>query len=131
MDDTPVVLPEFETDFAVRCGSLLDSSASDGKDKPSFRERTLMLGNVLIKQYAQPSVDSPGYPTNQELVLLAFEEEGWPRCIDDPLRPPSNSDGMDLKRRRLETARSINRRMKVNLIRFRPEPNGFSWGYVT
>jgi hypothetical protein len=41
-------------------------------------QRTLTWNGVLVKWFRTPA-------SNQELVLQAFEEEGWPTRIDDPL----------------------------------------------
>src|SRR5262249_26087754 len=40
--------------------------------------RTLWYGDHICKRYTRPA---PG----QEKILAAFEEEGWPNKIDDPL----------------------------------------------
>ena len=68
----------------------------------------LRLGDVVVKRF---KVRAP----NQERVLSAFEEEGWPACIDDPL--PRSAD-LDPKRRLHETINSLNRSQKHRLIRF-------------
>jgi hypothetical protein len=38
----------------------------------------LSLGGTVVKRFRVPA-------HNQELILSAFEEEGWPDHIDDPL----------------------------------------------
>ncbi len=48
-------------------------------------------------------------------MLSAFEEEGWPPTIDDPLPPVA---GMDAKRRLHDTINRLNRNQKHRLIRF-------------
>ena len=68
----------------------------------------LRLGDVVVKRF---KVRAP----NQERVLSAFEEEGWPPCIDDPL--PRTAE-LDPKRRLHETINSLNRSQKHRLIRF-------------
>ena len=45
--------------------------------------RELWLGDRLVKRFRRSA-------TAQEIVLAAFEEEGWPRHIDDPLLPPAH-----------------------------------------
>lgn len=68
----------------------------------------LRLGDELVKQFKVPAA-------NQERILAAFEEEGWPVCIDDPLpRHPEQ----DPKRRLHDTINSLNRNQKKFLIRF-------------
>jgi hypothetical protein len=70
----------------------LDQSSKKGRTKPTSKQlvnrpgkprwdkvgRKLWWGNKVIKEFLRPSVC-------QELVLDAFEELGWPECIDDPL----------------------------------------------
>ncbi|MCR4410894.1 MAG: hypothetical protein NUV77_00550 [Thermoguttaceae bacterium] len=68
----------------------------------------LRVGRVVVKQFKVPAA-------NQERVLAAFEEEGWPIHIDDPLPP---SPDQDPKRRLHDTINSLNRNQKCPLIRF-------------
>ena len=58
---------------------------------------------------------------NQEAVLAAFEEEQWPRRIDDPLRPVVN---MDAKMRLRNTIRTLNVKQENLLIHFRAAGTG-------
>jgi len=51
---------------------------------------------------------------NQAAVLAAFEAQGWPGRIDDPL--PA---GAGAKRRRWETVRVLNARLPAQSFRFR------------
>ncbi len=52
---------------------------------------------------------------NQETILAAFEEEGWPAHIDDPL--PQQTE-IDPKRRLADAIKSLNRHQKFSLVRF-------------
>ena len=52
---------------------------------------------------------------NQEAVLAAFEEEGWPHRIDDPLRFQVE---LGPKYRLHYTIRRLNRSQQQRLIRF-------------
>lgn len=74
----------------------------------------LRLGKVVIKQFKVPAA-------NQERVLAAFEEEGWPVRIDDPLPPAGDQDP---KRRLHDTINSLNRNQKRSLIRFVGDGSG-------
>ncbi|MHB0958236.1 MAG: hypothetical protein ACYC0X_12220 [Pirellulaceae bacterium] len=77
--------------------------------------RELWVGDSLIKRYRQPA-------PNQEPVLAAFEEEGWPQRIDDPLSP--NWD-IDPKRRLRDTVAGLNSSHKTkDLIVFEPDGTG-------
>jgi hypothetical protein len=76
--------------------------------------RDLRLGDRLVKQFRLPA-------PNQELILAAFQEEGWPPVIDDPLpRQP----GQDPKERLHETIKSLNRNQVNRLLRFRGNGDG-------
>lgn len=68
----------------------------------------LRLGSMLVKQFKVPA-------PNQEMVLAAFEEEGWPARIDDPLPPQPQQDS---KRRLHDTINSLNRNHRVAKMRF-------------
>lgn len=89
--------------------------SEDGEDCPQPPapdwdpdRRELRLDGKLVKQYKLPS-------PNQETVLMAFQEEGWPPVIDDPLPPQPEQDP---KRRLHDTVKSLNRSQKNRLIRF-------------
>jgi hypothetical protein len=58
---------------------------------------------------------------NQEYLLSAFQELGWPRRLDDPL--PPNGD-VDPEERVRETVRSLNRGQRPLAIRFESETSG-------
>ncbi len=78
--------------------------------------RTLWLGSTLVKQFKVPAL-------NQELVLSAFDEEGWPCSIDDPLPPILT---IDPKRRLHDTIIRLNRNQRSALIRFHGNGNGLA-----
>ena len=65
--------------------------------------RTLWLDGEISKQFRQPAAD-------QEAVLRAFQEEGWPPRIDDPLPP---RDGKDRKARLHEVITNLNRNVRA------------------
>jgi hypothetical protein len=79
-------------------------------------KRELWLDDLLIKAFKQPA------PT-QELILVAFEEEGWPPWIDDPLIPER---GKDAKHRLHAAIRNLNRARIPKLIHFAGGGNGQS-----
>ena len=74
----------------------------------------LRLESRVVKQFKVPA-------SNQETILAAFEEEGWPPRIDDPLPPQGDQDP---KRRLQETIKSLNRNQKDSLIRFFGDGSG-------
>ena len=76
--------------------------------------RVLTFGSSVVKQFKRRAV-------NQELVLAAFQEEGWPTRILDPLSPhPSH----DVKRRLSDTIKFLNRSRRNELISFHGDGSG-------
>jgi hypothetical protein len=74
------------------------------------RRRELRVARKLVKRFRVPA-------PNQEMILAAFQEEGWPNCIDDPLPPKGD---LDPKRRLHDTIKALNRkhRQQPPLIHF-------------
>jgi hypothetical protein len=101
------------------------AAAGVSEPKPTWdRDRQqLRLGNVIVKQFKVPAA-------NQEAVLAAFQEEGWPVRVDDPLSPKSDQDP---KRRLHDTINSLNRNQKRPLIRFLGDGSGegVRWEFVS
>ena len=90
-------------------GLLTAGIASVGCLPKWDRERQeLRVGDVVVKQFKVPAA-------NQERILAAFEEDGWPIRIDDPLPPAAEQDS---KRRLHDTINSLNRNQRHHLIRF-------------
>ena len=83
------------------------------------RSRELRVGEWLVKRFRVPA-------GNQELVLSAFEEEGWPAYIDDPL--PMKAEIVPKQRLRNVIAR-LNGRQLVRLLRFHGNGNGEGVGW--
>lgn len=78
------------------------------------QRRELRLGDAVVKRF-------PNRSSNQEAILAAFEEEGWPRRVDDPLPPKAEQDS---KCRLHDTIKCLNRRQQQQLIRFRGDGTG-------
>jgi hypothetical protein len=78
------------------------------------QRRELCFAGHLVKAYRVPA-------ENQERVLAAFQEAGWPACLDDPLpaKPEQNAS-----RRLHETIQKLNRTMHSKLLRFRGDGTG-------
>jgi hypothetical protein len=76
--------------------------------------RVLSLGSSLVKRYRMRA-------DNQVTVLAAFEEEGWPRRIDDPLRPRGD---LDPKYRLHFTIECLNQGQQPHVIRFSGDGTG-------
>jgi hypothetical protein len=81
----------------------------------------LKIGSIVIKRFRVPAA-------NQEAILAAFEEEGWPVRIDDPLSPHGEKSP---KRRLQETIKSLNRNQKRPILRFLGDGSGqgVRWEY--
>jgi hypothetical protein len=76
--------------------------------------RELLVGGQVVKRFRVPA-------PNQEAVLAAFEEEGWPHRVYDPLPP---EDEKDAKRRLHETIKRLNRHRLARIIRFHGDGTG-------
>lgn len=76
--------------------------------------RMLWLGNMLVKRFRLEA-------KSQELILAAFEEEGWPTHLDDPLPPRAD---VDSRRRLHDTIKRLNRHQEHQLIRFHGDGSG-------
>jgi hypothetical protein len=76
--------------------------------------RTFLVGERLIKRFRVPS-------PNQEAVLDAFQEEGWPASIVDPLPPVGDQQP---KSRLRDTIKCLNNNQAAPLIRFRGDGTG-------
>jgi hypothetical protein len=81
--------------------------------------RELSWQGHLVKRFRVPA-------PNQEIILAAFEEEGWPPHIDDPLPPAPE---IDSRRRLHDTINSLNRNQIFQCVRFRANGhgNGILW----
>jgi hypothetical protein len=90
------------------------SAAIEGKPRWDYQRQELRLGDAIVKQFKVPAA-------NQERILAAFEEEGWPVRIDDPLPPNAEQNP---KRRLHDTINSLNRNQKQHLIRFTGDGSG-------
>jgi hypothetical protein len=76
--------------------------------------RELTVDGQIVKRFRLPA-------RNQEAVLLAFEEEGWPSRVLDPLPPQT---GRCSKRRLHETIKALNRSRLARIIRFHGDGTG-------
>jgi hypothetical protein len=83
--------------------------------------KELWLGRTLIKQFKVPA-------RSQELLLAAFEEEGWPPHIDDPLPPVAKSDP---KKRLHDAIRRLNGNQRRLLFSGAGDGRGVRWRLLT
>jgi hypothetical protein len=70
--------------------------------------RELSKSGLVVKKFRVPA-------PNQETILSAFEEEGWPPRIDDPLPAAA---GFDPDQRLHDAVRGLNRNQQHRLIQF-------------
>ena len=85
-----------------------------GKPIYNSEKHLLIFDEKVVKRFRWAA-------SNQERVLMAFEEENWPRRIDDPLLPDPN---ICPKRRLHDTIKCLNRRQENKLVRFRGDGTG-------
>ena len=92
------------------------SPAAEKSEHPTWDadRRILRLGDCVVKHFRLPS-------PNQELILAAFEEEGWPPWIADPLPPKEEQCP---KRRLNDTIKSLNRNQQNQLLVFHGDGKG-------
>ena len=95
--------------------SVAASQTSDGI-KPVWNadRHELSLTGRIVKRYRWPA-------TNQETILMTFQDDGWPSRIDDPL---PRVDNLEPKRRLSDTIKCLNRNQCENLVRFRGDGTG-------
>lgn len=88
----------------------------EAQERPAWDKsrRVLVFESAVIKQFNWPA-------RNQELILTAFEEMGWPERIDDPL---PITDGISQKDRLHDTIKCLNRKRLVKSIRFSGDGTG-------
>jgi hypothetical protein len=88
--------------------------------KPHYNStaRTLYLGNRVVRRLSRTAV-------NLELILVTFEEDGWPPAIDDPLSP---EEGMDPIKRLHDALDRLNENQEEARIKF--TTNGLGTGIL-
>jgi len=75
--------------------------------------RELRLGQLVLKRFRQPA-------KNQEAILAAFQEDGWPIRIDSPIR---NGNDANAPERVHNAVKRLNRQIR-RFIRFESDGNG-------
>jgi len=100
----------------------IDSENANVSPRWDTVRHELRLGNVLVKKFKWRAA-------NQEAILNAFEEDGWPAHIDDPLTQDPN---MNPKRRLSDAIKCLNRKQQNSLIRFCGDGTGEGvlWEFV-
>lgn len=101
-------------DEILSANGLDTSAGSSHKPHWDSARRELTLNEMVVKRFRVPA-------ENQELILAAFEEEGWPRHIDDPL---PIRDGIDPQTRLHDAINRLNGCQTNRLLCFRGNGNG-------
>jgi hypothetical protein len=91
-----------------------DASPETALPRWDDQRHELWLGDILVKRFKWRAA-------NQESLLAAFQEEGWPARIDDPLPPVADTDP---KRRLSDAIKCLNRKQARPLIRFSGDGTG-------
>lgn len=78
------------------------------------QRRELLVDGEVVKRFRVPA-------PNQIAVLAAFEDEGWPSRVLDPLPPQGDEHP---KRRLNETIKALNGHHRVRVIRFSGDGTG-------
>lgn len=119
-----VAVPLVEARTEVASLSAPSATIADRPLTPSWdsEDRVLRVGGIVVKEYR---VRSP----NQEAVLAAFQEEGWPRYVDDPLSPTPEQNP---KQRLRDTIKWLNANQKNPMVRFRGDGTGerVGWRFI-
>jgi len=109
---------------AVRAAQVNRSSIGGGNHAIPFwdsERRELRLGDIVVKRFRQPA-------RNQEIILAAFQEEGWPPHIDNPLSGDSETSASE---RLHDAVRRLNQQ-RNRLIHFECDGHGegIVWSFV-
>ena len=93
-------------------GSGANGNSSAGAPQPVPRwdmlRRELFVDGQVVKRFRVPA-------PNQIAVLAAFQEEGWPPRVFDPLPPDGDQEP---KQRLRETIRALNQHQRPPTLRF-------------
>jgi hypothetical protein len=79
--------------------------------------RRLCFRGVLVKRFRRPA-------PSQELILAAFQEEGWPPRVDDPL---PGQRGVCARERLHDAVQGLNRHHDNALLTFGRDREGVTW----
>lgn len=102
-----------QTKTVSHCRATLLHSESQVPKWDMVTKRLQFRGEI-VKCFRWPAI-------NQECLLNAFQEEGWPKRIDDPLPP---MEELEPKRRLADTIKCLNRNQNNPLLHFRGDGTG-------
>jgi hypothetical protein len=103
-------LPEQSADHSFNSVYEQAMATTRGQPVPVWdaAQRILSVDGQVVRKYRVPA-------PNQEVILAAFQEEGWPQRIDDPL---SVRGDLEPRQRLNNTIKAINRHRLARVIRF-------------
>jgi hypothetical protein len=92
------------------------TAGNGSSERPCWNadRRELTFRGRVVKRFRQPA-------DNQETILAAFEEEGWPEAIDDPL---PGAPGIEAQDRLHGAVRGLNRAQKEAALVFERDGTG-------
>ena len=93
--------------------ALLDAANAGGISSAQYAQLGRQHGRTLLCRADRQAFSRAA--RNQEIILGAFEEEGWPYRIDDPLPPSGN---VEPKRRLHDTIKWLNRDHEAQVLAF-------------
>jgi hypothetical protein len=110
------VLTDTGAEFARLVLSGSGDQPANRRAKPVWTRgsRRLCFQGRLVKAFKQPA-------GNQAKILAAFQEEGWPHHIYDPLPPRADLDAPERLR---ATVKRLNRHQQHELLRFECDGRG-------
>lgn len=109
-----------QTTNSLNDSSDLAAISDDNLFKPKWDEELhiLFLGHLIVKHYQRPSL-------SQYKVLAAFEEQGWPARINDPLPSINEMEQGQIRDELRTTVLELNRaQYGQTQIRFRIDETG-------
>lgn len=101
-------------DAGVGAPTLSASKSPAATPRWDSSRRVLDFQGVVMKKFLRPA-------PNQECILAAFEEQGWPLRIGDPL--PDESE-VAAAARLHDAVKRLNRSMHVRIVRFSGDGTG-------
>lgn len=77
---------------------------------------------MVIKRFDKPA-------ENQRVILRAFQRNGWPDWIADPIKPDHDKDD---RQRLADAVYHLNRHQENQLVRFRRDGRGMGviWDWI-
>jgi hypothetical protein len=123
-EGTCFVLTDAGVSLACDSGPVVTAAESPSSSPPTWdsQRRELRINGTTVKRFKWMAA-------NQETILAAFEEEGWPPRVDDPLPPHPEQDS---KHRLSDTIKCLNRKQINPLIHFHGDGTGegITWELV-